>query len=93
MMNPRRAAGIDGLIRKMQSTFNLTSIVVTHELASVQLIADTVCMLKSGEIVGLGTMDTLRASDHPFVRQFFERRPDPEGGDNAEYIRSLTGAD
>jgi len=89
-LDPIVAAGLDALIRKMQSTFNLTSVVVTHELASVNLIADRVCMLKDGRIVEMGTIDGLRASQEPFVKQFFERRPDEEGDTREEYVRSLT---
>ena len=92
-LDPIVAAGLDSLIRKMQSTFNLTSVVVTHEMASVGLIGDRVCMLKGGRIIGMGTMDELRASDHPFIQQFFERRPEPEGAENADYLRSITGGD
>jgi len=89
-LDPIVAAGLDALIRKMQSTFNLTSVVVTHELASVNLIADRVCMLKDGRIVEMGTIERLRASQEPFVKQFFERRPDEEGDTREEYVRSLT---
>jgi phospholipid/cholesterol/gamma-HCH transport system ATP-binding protein len=92
-LDPIVAAGLDALIRKMQNTFNLTSVVVTHELSSVNLIADTVCMLKEGRIVEQGSPEQLKSSQHPFVRQFFERRPQEEGRDNADYIRSLTGLD
>jgi len=92
-LDPIVGAGLDMLIRKMQSTFNLTSVVVTHEMESVKLIADRVCMLKDGEVVGLGGLETLKRLDHPFVQQFFERRPDEEGGDNAAYLNSLTGTD
>ncbi|MBI4557073.1 MAG: ABC transporter ATP-binding protein [Candidatus Hydrogenedentes bacterium] len=90
-LDPIVAAGLDTLIRKMQNTFNLTSVVVTHELASVRLIADVVCMLKSGRIVELGTIAQLEASENPFVRQFFERRPEDEGGQSSEYIHAVTG--
>jgi len=91
-LDPIVASGLDALIRKMQSTFNLTSVVVTHEMASVNLIADTVCMLNQGRIVALGTTEELAASKHPFVVQFFERRPDREGGTRPEeYLQSLTG--
>jgi phospholipid/cholesterol/gamma-HCH transport system ATP-binding protein len=90
-LDPIVASGLDVLIRKMQSTFNLTSVVVTHEMASVEQIADTVCMLKSGRIVEIGPLDQLRKSPNPFVQQFFERRPDDEDGENPEYLRSLTG--
>lgn len=88
-LDPVVAAGLDQLIRKMQQTYNLTSVVVTHELASVELIADRVCMLDRGRIAGIGTLEGLRASDHPYVRQFFERRPDAEGVDRERYLRAL----
>jgi phospholipid/cholesterol/gamma-HCH transport system ATP-binding protein len=63
-LDPIVAAGIDELIRKMQETFKLTSVVVTHEMESVKLIADSVCMLKGGRAVGVGTLDELARSDH-----------------------------
>jgi len=90
-LDPIVAAGLDTLIRKMQSTFNLTSVVVTHEMASVRLIADRVLMLLAGKVVGYGTLDDLHRSDHPFVKQFFDRRPDDESDNRDGYIKSLTG--
>jgi phospholipid/cholesterol/gamma-HCH transport system ATP-binding protein len=92
-LDPIVAAGLDALIRKMQSTFNLTSIVVTHEMESVKLIADRVCMLKAGKVVGIGGLGMLREMQEPFVQQFFARRPDEEGADTAAYLRSLTQTD
>lgn len=89
-LDPIVAAGIDELIRKMQQTFNLTSVVVTHEMESVKLIADSVCMLKGGRVVGVGTLDELEQSDHPYVQQFFARRPDDETEDSS-YAKALTG--
>jgi len=93
-LDPIVAAGLDGLIRKMQQTFNLTSVVVTHEMESVRLIADRVCMLDRGRVVGLGTLKELQNMDHPFVQQFFERRPNEDSGtDDGSYLRALTGID
>ncbi|MCC6154678.1 MAG: ABC transporter ATP-binding protein [Candidatus Hydrogenedentes bacterium] len=92
-LDPIVAAGLDALIRKMQSTFNLTSIVVTHEMASVKLIADRVLMLLAGKVVGYGKLEEIEGSDHPFVKQFFERRPDDESDNRDDYIKSLTGQD
>lgn len=89
-LDPIVAAGIDKLIRKMQSTFNLTSVVVTHELPSVNIIADTVCLLQDGRIVEMGPLDALKASPNPRVRQFFDRRPESEQQDDKDYLRSLT---
>jgi len=89
-LDPIVAVGLDELIRKMQTTFNLTSIVVTHEMASVNLIADRICILKGGSIVEIGTPEQIRRSAHPFVQQFLQRRPDDEGADTEKYLRSLT---
>jgi phospholipid/cholesterol/gamma-HCH transport system ATP-binding protein len=90
-LDPIVAAGIDELIRQLQETFNITSVVVTHEMESVKLIADTVCMLKGGKVVGMGTLDELESSDHPYVQQFFARRPDDDESSESAYARSLTG--
>jgi phospholipid/cholesterol/gamma-HCH transport system ATP-binding protein len=92
-LDPIVAAGLDALIRKMQSTFKLTSIVVTHEMASVDVIADTVCMLHGGKVVALGTPQEVKATKHAYVTQFFERKPDDGGGDPEQYLNSLTGID
>jgi len=90
-LDPIVAAGIDGLIRKLQETYKITSVVVTHEMESVKLIADTVCMLKGGKIVGIGTLDELEGSEHPYVQQFFARRPDDDESSDSAYARALTG--
>ena len=92
-LDPIVAAGLDDLIRTMQETFNLTSIVVTHEMESVKIIADTICVLHRGRVAGIGTFEELAASEHPYIRQFFARRPDDPGTSDADYARSLTGVD
>jgi phospholipid/cholesterol/gamma-HCH transport system ATP-binding protein len=92
-LDPIVASGLDMLIRKMQQTFNPTSVVVTHEMESVKLIADRVCMLDRGEIACIGSLDELKQSEHPFVQQFFARKPHEEGENLAAYLQSLTGAD
>ena len=90
-LDPIVAAGIDELIRKLQETFKLTSVVVTHEMESVKMIADTVCMLKGGCVVGIGSLGELKQSDHPYVQQFFARRPDDDQSSESTYARALTG--
>jgi phospholipid/cholesterol/gamma-HCH transport system ATP-binding protein len=90
-LDPIVAAGLDELIRTMQSTFNLTSVVVTHEMESVRIIADRVCVLHRGKVAGIGTLDELEASGHPYIQQFFERRPDDADHEDPTYARSLTG--
>jgi phospholipid/cholesterol/gamma-HCH transport system ATP-binding protein len=88
-LDPIVGAGLDSLIRKMQHTFNLTSVVVTHEMESVKLIADTVCMLNKGRVVGLGTLEEVQQVDDPFVQQFFARKPVEEDADPDAYVSAL----
>ncbi len=92
-LDPIVAAGLDELIRTMQSTFNLTSVVVTHEMESVKIIADRVCVLHKGRVAGIGTLDELERSDHPYIQQFFARRPDDSSAAGSSYARSLTDID
>jgi phospholipid/cholesterol/gamma-HCH transport system ATP-binding protein len=88
-LDPIVAAGLDALIRKMQRTFNLTSIVVTHEMASVDVIADRVLMLQAGNVVAFGTPGEVKAAAHPYVRQFFERQPDEKSAGTSHYFSGL----
>jgi phospholipid/cholesterol/gamma-HCH transport system ATP-binding protein len=92
-LDPIVAAGLDELIRTMQSTFNLTSVVVTHEMASVRIIADRICVLHQGRVAGIGSLDELARSDHPYIQQFLARRPDDSDTAGADYARSLTSID
>jgi len=88
-LDPIVAAGIDELIRDMQGTFGITSVVVTHEMESVRRIADRVCVLYRGEVAGLGTLEEIEASDHPYIQQFLARRPEPGGKGASELAERL----
>jgi phospholipid/cholesterol/gamma-HCH transport system ATP-binding protein len=74
-LDPIVAAGIDVTLRDLQRNLGMTMLVVTHELPSVALIADRVVMLHAGEVMAIGTVEELRASENPRVRDFFARKP------------------
>jgi phospholipid/cholesterol/gamma-HCH transport system ATP-binding protein len=90
-LDPITAAGIDELILKLKNVFKMTIIVVTHELASVFTIADYVIMLDFGEVIFSGTLEQLKASDHPRIRMFLERRPEKEAYSPEDYFRIIAG--
>lgn len=90
-LDPIVAVGIDHLILKLKKAFRMTIVVVTHELASVSLIADRVALLDSGRIIALGTVEQLKQSQDDKVQQFFNRIPDPESIDRDSYLNSLIG--
>jgi phospholipid/cholesterol/gamma-HCH transport system ATP-binding protein len=89
-LDPIIAAGIDELILKLKKAFKMTIIVVTHELASAFLIADRMILLDKGYIVADGTPQQLQASQHPRVRQFMDRIPEPELTGEIDYLQMLT---
>jgi phospholipid/cholesterol/gamma-HCH transport system ATP-binding protein len=77
-LDPIVAAELDELILLLKQTFQMTVIVVTHELPSAFRIADRIAMLYKGAFRSVGTKDEIRASKDPRVRQFLDRIP----GDN-----------
>ncbi len=89
-LDPVVAAGIDNLILNLKKAFKMTIVVVTHELASVDIIADRVAMMHQGRILKIGTKEELKNSDHPVIRRFFNREPDDEEMDKDKFLTTLT---
>ncbi|MGN1393194.1 MAG: ATP-binding cassette domain-containing protein [Succinivibrionaceae bacterium] len=58
------------LIKKLNDSLNLTSIIVTHDVSEVFSIADYAYIFASGEVVGWGTPDELKHSENPQIKQF-----------------------
>ncbi|CAN5842059.1 hypothetical protein BH11MYX2_BH11MYX2_10240 [soil metagenome] len=61
---------IDDTIEQTQKELGITTIVVSHDMASTFRIADMVAMLYQGEIAAYGTPAEVRASSDPRVQQF-----------------------
>lgn len=89
-LDPIIAAGIDDLILKLKKAFKMTIVVVTHELASAFLIADRMTLVDKGNIIAIGTTEELKSSQHPRVRQFFDRVPEPEVSEDNGFLDRLT---
>ncbi|NOY57623.1 MAG: ATP-binding cassette domain-containing protein [Calditrichaeota bacterium] len=90
-LDPIVAVGIDHLILKLKKAFKMTIVVVTHELASVFLIADRIALLHEGEVIFLGTKEEMKNSKDPRICQFLERRPDEEIIDRDKHLSALVG--
>lgn len=75
-LDPITSAELDRLIVSLAESLDITFVVVTHELPSIDHIADRVIMLdkRTKGIIAEGTPEDLRDhSDNPWVRQFFNR--------------------
>ncbi len=71
-LDPITADAINDLILKLQRELKVTSVVVTHDMASAFKIADRIAMLSHGKIIFADTVANIRATQHPAVRQFIE---------------------
>jgi ABC-type transporter Mla maintaining outer membrane lipid asymmetry ATPase subunit MlaF len=68
--DPLRTRQVDDMIQEAQETFDITSIVISHDMASTFRIAHTIALLDQGRIAAYGTPDQVRASSDPYVRKF-----------------------
>jgi len=69
-LDPITAGEINQLIRELQQERQMTSMVVTHDMRTVNAVADRIAMLNKGSIVVEGTLKDLAQSDDPFVAKF-----------------------
>jgi phospholipid/cholesterol/gamma-HCH transport system ATP-binding protein len=75
-LDPIVAAELDELIMGLKRAFNMTVVVVTHEMSSAFRIADRLAMLYKGTLIAVGTKEEFQNSSHPRIRQFLDRVPD-----------------
>ncbi len=71
-LDPITSDAINDLIIQLQRELNVTSIVVTHDMASAFKVADRIAMLHQGRIIYEDTVEATRETDDPVVRQFIE---------------------
>lgn len=73
-LDPITSDQIDNLIIEFNKRFNITNIVISHDIPGTFKIAHKIAMMYSGKIIEEGTPDEFRRSKNPVVRQFLERR-------------------
>ena len=73
-LDPVTSAVMDQLIIRTRD-LGVTGLVVTHDMRSAFTVGDRVAMLYDGAIRQVGSVDEIRATEDPVVRQFIEGRP------------------
>jgi phospholipid/cholesterol/gamma-HCH transport system ATP-binding protein len=79
-LDPVTSAVIDELMIRMREKLGVTSIVITHDMRSAYRVGTRIAMLYEGKVRQCGTVDEIRLSDDPVVRQFVEGRADIDLG-------------
>lgn len=72
-LDPITASGLDELMLNLKELLGITFLVVTHELRSIERIADDVLVIQEKSIRFNGPFQQLRDSSDPFIRAFFLR--------------------
>jgi phospholipid/cholesterol/gamma-HCH transport system ATP-binding protein len=70
-LDPIGAAEFDELIRTLQRTLGLSVFMVTHDLDSLYAVCDRIAVLSEGRVIAAGPIETLLASEHPWLQSYF----------------------
>lgn len=70
-LDPITSAGISDLIREMHRKFNITGIVVTHDILCAGIVSDRAGVLKDGVLKYSGTINELGEIEDEEVKGFF----------------------
>jgi phospholipid/cholesterol/gamma-HCH transport system ATP-binding protein len=76
-LDPITADTINRLIRRMQEVLGVTSVIVTHDIASMFKVADRVAFLHEGVMAYVGRPEEAKSFGHPVLTGFIDgRSPD-----------------
>ncbi|MCA9547818.1 MAG: ATP-binding cassette domain-containing protein, partial [Myxococcales bacterium] len=90
-LDPLTSAELDELLMRLRDRFGMAIVVVTHELMSIERIADSAIMLVQGLPVADGTLEEVKQVDHPEIRAFFDRVAAGEMRGSKSALELLTG--
>ena len=69
-LDPITTDYVDEMILAAKAQLHLTSVVISHDIASAFKVADQIAFLYDGVIVAKGTPREMRVAKHPRVREF-----------------------
>ena len=90
-LDPVVSSSLDELILRLRDALDMTIVVVTHELESAFRIADQITVLDKGDILTIGSVDEVRASDNNRIQDLLNRHFEEETLDPDAYLARLTG--
>jgi phospholipid/cholesterol/gamma-HCH transport system ATP-binding protein len=71
-LDPIATKNVDDMIRDISKDTGVTSVVISHDMASTFRIADRISMLNEGKIVVSGSPQEILGCQNQFVRDFIE---------------------
>ena len=90
-LDPVTSAGLDQLLIRLREVFDVTLIVVTHELESAFSVGERIALIDRGRILAIGTPDEIKASTNSIVRRFLDRETEIAAEHGERYRHWITG--
>ena len=90
-LDPVTSAGLDQLLIRLREVFDVTLIVVTHELESAFSVGERIALIDRGRILAIGTPDEIEASTNSIVRRFLDRETEIAAEHGERYRHWITG--
>ncbi|MCA0424723.1 MAG: ATP-binding cassette domain-containing protein [Proteobacteria bacterium] len=87
-LDPIGAQEFDDLIATLQRTLGLTVFMVTHDLDSLSGVCDRIAALADGKVIAEGPIETMMASQHPWLRAYFHGSRARRGSLETGHFRS-----
>ncbi len=72
-LDPETSRLVDDLIEETRERFDVTSVVISHDMASCFRIAHRAYLLMAGQVVAAGTPAELASGAHPVARDFIAK--------------------
>jgi phospholipid/cholesterol/gamma-HCH transport system ATP-binding protein len=69
-LDPITTDSVDQMILRTKERLGVTSMVISHDIASAFRVADRLAVLYDGRIAAQGTPDEVRRSADPYVQRF-----------------------
>ena len=71
-LDPIQTKNVDDMIQEIAAKHRVTSVVISHDMASTFRIANRISMLSQGAIIETGAPDDFKRTQDPIVRRFVE---------------------
>lgn len=73
-LDPLTSAEMDKLLLQLRDSLNMSIVLVTHELASIEAIADSIILVGGGKVIAEGPIAEVRSRGIQAVDEFFARK-------------------
>jgi len=71
-LDPITGKEISNLMLDVQKKYNTSSIIISHDMSCVKIVANRIAVLIEGMCYAIGTYDELKQSDDIRIKQFFD---------------------